>query len=105
VFQMGVWCFSGFSSLFPVVFAALYWRRLTKAGAYAGIIAAATSWLVLFVMSDFAKDTRFDVFGMMPVVTMFACSALATVLVSLVTKPPDEAVIARFFKPKNQASP
>ena len=40
VFQMGVWCFSGFSSLFPLVFAAVYWRRLTAAGAFAGVIAA-----------------------------------------------------------------
>ena len=39
VFTLGVWCFSGFSSLFPLVFASLYWRRMTKAGAYASILA------------------------------------------------------------------
>ncbi len=30
VFALGVWCFSGFSALFPLVVAALYWQRLTK---------------------------------------------------------------------------
>ena len=32
---MGVWCFSGFASLFPLVFLALYWKRITAAGACA----------------------------------------------------------------------
>ena len=27
VFDLAVWCFSGFGALFPVVFAALYWKR------------------------------------------------------------------------------
>ncbi|MCH7721085.1 MAG: sodium:solute symporter family protein, partial [Planctomycetes bacterium] len=33
VFQLGVWCFTGFAGLFPIVFAAVYWRRSTKWGA------------------------------------------------------------------------
>ena len=34
VFDLAVWCFSGFGALFPLIFAALYWKRATKAGAY-----------------------------------------------------------------------
>jgi SSS family solute:Na+ symporter len=97
---MGVWCFSGFSSLFPLIVAALYWRRFTKAGAYAGIIAAFGSWAVLFYMSGFGKNPHFDVFGTMPVATMVLCSTLAVVLVSLVTRPPTEATLAKFFPAK-----
>ena len=48
VFAMGVWCFSGFTALFPIVVAALYWRNLTAAGAISGILAAGVSWAVLF---------------------------------------------------------
>ena len=48
VFAMGVWCFSGFSALFPIVVAALYWRGLTAAGAISGIFAAIVSWCILF---------------------------------------------------------
>ena len=40
VFTLGVWCFSGFTGLFPLVVAALYWRRTTKAGAMASVAAA-----------------------------------------------------------------
>lgn len=97
VFQLGVWCFSGFSALFPIVFASLYWRGLTKAGAYAGITAAIASWVVLFAQSDFASKSHFLVFGMMPVATMFACSTVAMVLVSLVTPKPSDETLAKFF--------
>ena len=37
VFDLAVWCFSGFGALFPLVFAAVFWKRVTKAGAYACI--------------------------------------------------------------------
>ena len=48
VFAMGVWCFSGFTALFPIVIAALYWRGLSAAGASCGILAAIISWCYLF---------------------------------------------------------
>ncbi|MCA9101611.1 MAG: sodium:solute symporter family protein [Planctomycetales bacterium] len=97
VFTLGVWCFSGFSSLFPLVFAALYWRRLTAAGAYASVIAAITCWCWLFYQSDFAMNTEYTFAGMMPVATMLACSTVALVVVSLVTQPPSRATIEKFF--------
>jgi SSS family solute:Na+ symporter len=113
VFTLGVWCFSGFSSLFPLIFAALYWRRLTKAGAYACVLAAAGSWLWLFRASDFAAQPNFTVnipvpitldgdgsWQLMPVAAMIACSTVAMVCVSMVTKPPSDATVERFF-PKN----
>ena len=41
VFDLGIWCFSGFTSLVPLLAASLYWKRLTRAGAYAGVLTAA----------------------------------------------------------------
>lgn len=100
VFNLGVWCFSGFSSLFPLVFAALYWRRVTKAGAYASVLAAATVWLVLFWHAGWGRDGEYLFLGwMMPVVPTFFASALALVGVSLLTSPPPAEVVARFFPP------
>ena len=32
VFDLAIWCFSGFAALTPLVIAALYWRRATKEG-------------------------------------------------------------------------
>ena len=97
VFALGVWCFSGFSSLFPLVFAALYWQRVTKAGAIASILTTAAVWLTLFTMADWGTDREFLFLGMMPVVTNFVASAVALVGVSLVTQPPGEEVLVKFF--------
>lgn len=98
VFTLGVWCFSGFSSLFPIVFASVYWRRLTKLGVYAGVLAAIASWLWLFKESHFAANPDYNFLGMMPVATMVACSTAAMVLVSLVTPAPSQETIDKFFK-------
>lgn len=109
VFALGVWCFSGFSSLFPLVFAALYWRRLTKAGAYAGILATIAAWGYFF--SDAVgraveagnptpiRTYTLDVGGyeVMPVAAIFLASLIALVGVSLVTKPPQEQTLKKFF--------
>lgn len=101
VFTLGVWCFSGFASLFPLVFASLYWRKLTKAGAYAGILATIGSWLFLFRESGFGTNRSYTIdlggYEVMPVVAIFLCSALAMVFVSLFTKPPTDATLDRFF--------
>lgn len=110
VFTLGVWCFSGFSSLFPLILGALYWPRLTKGGAYACILAAAGSWLWLFAASNFAAEPNFTVnlpvplavdadgsWQLMPVAAMIGFASVALVTVSFVTKPPSQQTINRFF--------
>ena len=101
VFTLGVWCFSGFSSLFPLIFASLYWRRLTKAGAYAAVIAAGVTWLCLFADSDFAANPHYDFLGLMPVATMITLATAAMIIVSLMTKPPSEETLNKFFPKAN----
>ncbi len=97
VFWLGVWCFSGFASLFPLVFASLYWKRLTKAGGYACVLATAATWTTFFVQSNYGENSNFTVAGMMPVAVMITCSTVAMVIVSLVTRPPSDETIAKFF--------
>ena len=97
IFTLGVWCFSGFSALFPLVVAALYWKRVTTAGAFASIIAAAVAWIWLFANSGFGSNRGYIFLGMMPVATMIVASALALVVVSLATRPPDETTLKKFF--------
>ncbi|MEX0938647.1 MAG: sodium:solute symporter family protein [Pirellulales bacterium] len=105
VFTLGVWCFSGFSALFPLVFASVYWRRLSVAGAYASVVAAVASWVYFFYQSKFGAvpDYTFDLtiagekYSMMPVAPIFAASTAALILVSLVTRPPSERTLAKFF--------
>jgi SSS family solute:Na+ symporter len=97
VFTLGVWCFSGFTSLFPIVVAALYWKRVTKAGAIACVVTTVIVGGGLFVRSDFGRHGEELIFGMMPVAPMIACSTLALVIVSLMTRPPGESTMERFF--------
>ncbi len=104
IFDLAVWCFSGFASLFPLVFASLYWRRVTKAGAIASVLVMAGAWGVLFYkgliqpsLAGTASDADYLVFGAMPVAFIFAASAAALVLVSLVTQPPPSDHVERFF--------
>ncbi|MFH5805255.1 sodium:solute symporter family protein [Alienimonas sp. DA493] len=109
VFQLGIWCFSGFASLFPIAFLAVYWRGLTKWGAYAGILAAGGTWAAMFVAADFAANDDYYLHlpipgyrtvELMPVTGMFLASAAAAVLVSLVTPKPSATTLAKFFPVK-----
>ncbi len=105
VFAMGIWCFSGYTGLFPLAFACLYWRRLTVAGAYASVIAMAASWIWFFTQSQFGMNRGYSVdvqlFGqelhMMPVLPITVIATVCLIAVSLVTSPPDEAHVRRFF--------
>ena len=107
IFQIAVWCFSGFSALFPLVFGALYWRRLNIYGATASVVVAAASWIYYFADWGFAKGHYSVVipigdtgYAFEPVAAMFAFSAIAMIVVTLVTPKPDESLVAKFFGPK-----
>ncbi len=105
VFALGIWCFSGFASLFPLVFAALYWRGLTKAGAYASVLTTIATWFYLFRQSEYGVNRTYTLevtlgsatYELMPVAAIFAASTVALLVVSLVTPKPSEATLAKFF--------
>ena len=102
VFDLGVWCFSGFASLFPLVLASLYWRRVTKAGAIASVLAMVATWWTLFWVGFLRRPSEaggdYLVAGMMPVAVIFAVSAAVLVAVSLVTSPPPDAIVDRYVR-------
>ena len=95
VFDLAVWCFSGFSALTPIVFAALYWRRATAAGAAASVLAVLATWFHFFKESGYGGEHTVN--GVMPVAYCFLAGAVAMVVVSLVTKPPSQETIDKFF--------
>jgi solute:Na+ symporter, SSS family len=97
IYTLGVWCFTGFAGLFPLVFAALYWRRVTTAGAIASILVAAASWLYLFQQSDWGNNERFLFLGTLPAASIVLASTVTLVVVSLATRPPAAEVVERFF--------
>ena len=101
VFDLAIWCFSGFSALFPVIFAALYWKRTTKEGAIASIIAALVTWLYYFHKSGYGGEYMVGP-GIVPAAICFVVSAIILVLISLVTKPPSKETLNKFFPNKSE---
>ena len=105
VFALAVWCFSGFSALFPLIFAAVYWKRLTKAGAYACVLAVTGVWGYLFYLSGYGANRTYSLsfslgentYQVMPVAAIFLASLVAMVGVSLVTRPPKPGTLEKFF--------
>ncbi len=108
VFDLGVWCFSGFGALFPIVFAAVYWARATKAGVITAVVLTAAVWagMLYYDLAVFKVDyphEEFLVWGMMPVAVLFGVCLISLVGVSLMTKAPNAAVVDKFF-PKGRGN-
>lgn len=97
VFSLGVWALSGFSTLFPVLFASIYWKRSTGAGAAAGVLAGLAVWAFLFWSSRGAPGWTIADSGVEPAAAIVLASTAALVGVSLLTRPPDEGRLAGFF--------
>ena len=120
IFNLAIqYAFSGYSSLFPLLVGALFWRGSTKWGALAvtlwtaaavigvavlqAVVPAPPSGTVTAVWSvgDIDVITRTpggtDVLGFMPVVPMTIISTLLMVIVSRLTPRPADATLARYF--------
>jgi len=119
IFPLAIWCFSGFTGLFPLVVAAIYWRRLTRWGAYATILTVLVTWSFFFWQADFAMNDAYTPWDslsesmqsrltgtpiehflhMLPVASITLCSTIVLVVVSLATRPPSAQTLTKFFKP------
>ena len=97
VFNLGVWCFSGFTALFPILFAALYWKRVTVVGAYACIGVTTVLWFYWFQQSGWGSDKGYSVLEMLPVAPLTLASTTALIAGSLLSRPPENRLINRFF--------
>jgi len=96
VFDLAIWCFSGFAALFPLVFSALYWKRATRVGAFACVGSALVSWLYFFHKSGYGGE-YFIGPGIVPAAVCFLVSSFAMIGVSLLTTPPSSSTVDRFF--------
>ncbi|MDE0858735.1 MAG: sodium:solute symporter family protein [Akkermansiaceae bacterium] len=96
VFDLAIWSFSGFAALTPLVIASLYWKRATKVGAYACVIAVFISWVTFFTMSGFGGE-YFLPGGIVPAAAMWFIGALAMIIGSLASPPPKAETLAKYF--------
>lgn len=100
IFKLGVWCFSGYAALFPVLLAALFWKRSTKAGAVAATLSVVALWLYYVRRGWNDPDYTLWGSGILPVAPMLLVSVAALVLGSLLSRPPSGATLAKFFPEK-----
>ena len=97
IFRLGVWAFSGFAALAPLFVAALFWRRATRAGAWASLATAAALWTAFLVRGWSEPGYTVAGSGLMPVAVMVAAAAVVLIVVSGLTRPPSAARLARYF--------
>jgi len=83
VFWLVLFAWAGLgAALGPTSILALYWKRTTRAGVFAGI-AVGTITTIVWYLTPALKSRLYEL------IPAFALGALATVVVSLVTRPPD----------------
>jgi solute:Na+ symporter, SSS family len=103
LFKLGVWCFTGFAALLPVVVAAIFWRRSTKWGAFASTASVVVLWIFFVIRGWESPNYTIADTGIMPVAVIFLVSAAAMIVGSLLTRPPARATLDKFFPREAQA--
>jgi SSS family solute:Na+ symporter/sodium/proline symporter len=87
---------AGFGAAFgPIVILSLTWKRLTRNGALAGIIAGAST-VLLFIYAPLLPDGKTLSTVIYEIVPGFLACGIVAILVSLAGKAPDEAVVRTF---------
>ena len=99
VFEIVSFAWAGFGAAFgPIVLFALFWKRTNKWGAFAGILTGGASVLIWkFFVSKLGG--AFAIYELLPA---FILSAIAIVVVSLLTKAPEQSVIDDFNAVKRE---
>ena len=93
IFGIVSFAWAGFGAGFgPLVICALYWKRTTFAGAVSGMAAGG---VMVFLWKYLIKPLG-GIFGIYELLPAFLVGLLVIVVVSLLTKAPDESVCAEF---------
>jgi SSS family solute:Na+ symporter len=113
--------FTGFAALAPIMVAALFWRRSTKWGALASTLWVALGMLGIWALQEYSQPlapvpgqppvpifpllgdlflrtpSQVTIYGFMPVVFLCLGSGAWMIGVSLLTRAPSRATLAKFF--------
>lgn len=89
------YAWAGFGASFgPAIFLSLYWKRMNKWGALAGMVVGAIT-VIAWTQIPNLKASFFDLYEIIP---GFVLSVIATVVVSLMTSKPSSEIEAEFDK-------
>lgn len=84
------YAWGGFGATFgPIVLLSLFWRRMTRNGAVAGLVAGGVTVIIWYNLSG-------GIFDLYEIVPGFALSLIAIVVVSLIGEGPSEEITAEF---------
>lgn len=97
IFRIAIWSFTGFTGLFPVVVAALFWKGSTKYGVLCSIFSVIVLWLYFFLRYWQTSGYTVGGTGIMPVAVIIFVSSLTLIIVSLLTKPPSSETVDKYF--------
>ena len=102
IFSLVSFAWAGFGATFgPIMLFSLFWKRTTRTGAIAGMLAGGISVFVWkLVLNQFLSATV-PVFGIYELLPAFIISSIAIVVASLLTKEPDKAIIDEFERAKS----
>ncbi len=93
IFRVVSFAWAGFGATFgPIMLFALFWKRCNKYGAIAGMLSGA---IMIFVWKYLVRPFGgiWDIYELLPA---FLVSAIMIVIVSLVTKAPEEEIVEEF---------
>jgi len=93
IFKVVSFAWAGFGATFgPIILFSLFWKRTTRAGAIAGMV---TGGSMVFIWNKLISKLG-GVFAIYELFPAFVLSSIAIVVVSLLTKKPDQAILDEF---------
>jgi len=93
IFKVVSFAWAGFGATFgPIILFSLFWKRTTRAGAIAGML---TGGSMVFIWNMLISQLG-GVFAIYELFPAFVLSCIAIVVVSLLTKKPDQAILDEF---------
>ena len=93
IFKVVSFALAGFGATFgPIILFSLFWKRTTRAGAIAGML---TGGSMVFIWNKLIAKLG-GVFAIYELFPAFVLSCVAIVVVSLLTKKPDQAILEEF---------
>ena len=100
IFTVVSFAWAGFGATFgPLILFSLFWERITRAGAMAGML---TGGIIVFVWKLLVRPLGgiFNIYELLPA---FVLSCVAIIIVSLLTEEPSEEVLEEFKLAKNMS--
>ena len=99
IFKIVSFAWAGFGAFGPIMLFSLFWKRVTRSGAIAGMLAGGS---MVFIWNQLIKPLG-GVFGIYELLPAFLTSCLFIVVVSLLSKEPAQEIQEEFERVKAES--